>query len=288
MVSVTAFILWLLAMAMPVAAHAGSARMELDIAPGVTAEADYWPGEADMPAVLILHGFLQTGAFPTVRRLAESLAEEGFSVLTPSLTLGLNRRRQSLACEAIHTHSMQQDVAELAAWTDWLAERAGKPPVLIGHSSGGVQLVAMLESNPGLGVDRALLVSLSSFGEGRSPEQIGLVERRARADLGRHFNGMNAYALAYCNRYVTNPKSLLSYLEWDRARLAQALVSGLAPVALIYGDRDGLLDKAWLDTLQAGGVTIRPVPGAHHFFDLANEFDLSDEVAQLIAGSGHG
>ncbi len=93
--SVTAFILWLLAMAMPVAAHAGSARMELDIAPGVTAEADYWPGEADMPAVLILHGFLQTSEFPTVRRLAESLAEEGFSVLTPSLTLGLNRRRQS-------------------------------------------------------------------------------------------------------------------------------------------------------------------------------------------------
>ena len=262
--------------------------MELRIAPGVVAEADYWPGEADMPAVLILHGFLQTSEFPTVRRLAESLAQEGFSVLTPSLTLGLNRRRQSLACEAIHTHSMQQDIAELLAWTGWLAERAGEPPVLIGHSSGGVQLVAMLESNPDLAIDRALLVSLSDFGEGLDPEQIGLLKTRAKADLDRHFHGMDAYTLAYCRRYVTNAGGVLSYLEWDRARLEQALLAGSLPVTVIYGDRDKRIDRTWLGTLQAGGVKIRPVPGANHFFDLATEFDLFEEVAQVIARSGHG
>ena len=93
---VNPLILGLLVAASAVPVQAGSARIELEVVPGITAEADYWPGEADKPAVLILHGFLQTREFPTVRRLAEALADEGYSVLTPSLTLGLNRRRQSL------------------------------------------------------------------------------------------------------------------------------------------------------------------------------------------------
>ena len=95
--------------------------MSLELRSGLTAVSDYWPGEADLPAILILHGFLQTREFQTVRRLAEALSDEGYSVLLPSLTLGLDRRRQSVACEAIHTHSMQQDVDELRAWIDWLA-----------------------------------------------------------------------------------------------------------------------------------------------------------------------
>ncbi len=83
-------------------------RVELEVAPGLTAAAAYWQGEADMPPVLIAHGFLQTREFPTVSRLAESLADFGYSVLKPSLSLGIDRRTKSLACEAIHTHSMQQ------------------------------------------------------------------------------------------------------------------------------------------------------------------------------------
>jgi pimeloyl-ACP methyl ester carboxylesterase len=183
---------------------------------------------------------------------------------------------------------MQQDIAELLAWTHWLAEHAGKPPVLIGHSSGGVQLIAMLESNPDLVVDRALLVSLTNFGEGLDPGQNGLLRARANADIERRFNGMDAYSLAFCRRYVTNAASLLSYLEWDRARLERALLAGTLPVTVIFGDRDQRLDKNWLDRLQAGGVKTRSVPGANHFFDLANEIDLLEEVAQVITGSGRG
>ena len=154
--SVTSLFAWLLLTAMPTTVQAGSARIELAISPGTVAEADYWPGVADRPAVLILHGWLQTHRLPAVRRLAEALADEGFSVLTPSLSLGLHRRRQSLDCEAIHTHAMAQDVVELGAWTRWLAARTGKPPILIGHSGGGIQVAALLEAQPELPIDRVL------------------------------------------------------------------------------------------------------------------------------------
>lgn len=288
MVSVTALLVWLLVAAVPATVQAGSAQMELDMAQGIVAEADYWPGAADRPAILILHGFLQTREFPTVRRLAESLAEEGFSVLAPTLTLGLNRRRQSLACEAIHTHSMQQDVAELLAWTGWLAERTGKSPVLIGHSSGGVQLAAMLDSKRDLAVDQVVMISLTYFGEEQGSERSRTLMARAGDDLIRDREAISAYPLVFCDDYVTTAANYLSYLGWGRARLEQALISAPTPVTVVYGDKDRRIDSDWLDALRLGGVTVRPVPGANHFFDLAHEFDLFDEVAQLIAGGNHG
>lgn len=273
---------------LPMASHAGSARMSLVVPGGAVAEADYWPGEAHRPAVLVLHGFLQTRNFPTVRRLAEALADEGYSVLLPSLTLGLNRRQQSLACEAIHTHSMEQDVAEVHAWTEWLAERAGKPPVLIGHSAGGVHLAAMLDTHRELNVQRAVLISLSYFGEEHDVDQLAFLRQRARADLADNASAIRRYALTYCKTYVTTPRDLLSYLQWDKDLLRHALSGSTVPVTVIYGDQDQRIDRQWLEGLREDGVSVRPIAGANHFFDMSHEFDLVDEVLRVMDGGSHG
>jgi pimeloyl-ACP methyl ester carboxylesterase len=287
LVSVTALIVWLLIAAMPMAVLAGSARMELSMAPDVVAEADYWPGAADMPAILILHGFLQTREFPTIRRLAESLADKGFSVLTPSLTLGLNRRRQSLACEAIHTHSLQQDVAELTAWTMWLARRAGKAPVVIGHSTAGVLLAAMLDAHRAR-IEQAVLVSMTAFGQVASADRVDILRQRAVESVAQGIDQIEIYSLGYCRDYATTATALLSYLEWDRDRLGQALIAASVPVTVIFGEKDERADRAWLDFLAVGGVEIRAVAGADHFFDLAHEFGLLHEVIKVIRETDHG
>lgn len=263
--------------------------MELLVEPGRTAAADYWPGAAEKPALLILHGFLQTRDFPTVRRLAEALADEGYNVLTPTLTLGVSRRLQSMACEAVHTHSMEQDVAELSMWARWLRERAGKRPVLVGHSTGSVQLAALLEAHPELPVERAILVSLTDFDDVDGVASAAQLRARAESDLAAVGNdALRDYALSYCRRYVTTPGNLLSYLSWDGERLHNALVTANAAVTVVYGDRDERIDRDWLDMLQDGGVEIRPVAGADHFFDLEHEFDLLDEVVAVISGVDNG
>ena len=282
--AVTAGFLVALLIVVSATAHAGSARMELTVDDGLVAEAEYWPGAADKPAVLIVHGFLQTHEFPTVRRLAESLADEGYSVLTPSLTLGISRRQQSLACEAIHTHSMQQDVAELRAWTGWLAERAGKRPIVIGHSTGGLQLVAMLESSPSLPVDRIVMVSLVHLADGQAERAY----RQARADRDVDEHQLQRYAISYCREYVTTPGRLLSYLEWGADRLSRALQRMPVPAIAIIGEQDGQVDPGWLTTLREDGVQVRLVAGADHFFDLEYEFDLLDEVVLVISRANHG
>ena len=277
-----------LAIVFSMSVHAGSARMELVVGGSLVAEAEYWPGAVDKPAILIVHGFLQTLEFPTVRRLAESLADEGYSVLTPSLTLGINRRRQSLACGAIHTHSMAQDIAELQAWTRWLSERAGKPPVLIGHSTGGLQLAAMLESLPGLPAEKLVMVSLVYLGVDEVESHIQLARRHVRTDKAAGEPQLHRYAISYCRDYVTTPARVLSYFEWDAGRLKQALRRIPIPTTVIVGDRDGQIDTGWLSGLQEEGVQVRRIRGADHFFDFEYEFDLLDDVVIAISGVNHG
>ncbi len=262
--------------------------MELALAPGIVGEADYWPGEAGMPAVLIVHGFLQTREFPTVRRLAEALADQGYSVLTPTLTLGLNRRRQSLACEAIHTHSMQRDVAELRAWALWLAQRTGKSPVLIGHSTGGLQLAVLRDAHPEMAISKVLIISPSYFGEEQGPRGVAALRARAIEHSSHDDQEVHGYTLGYCTKYVTTAEGLVSYLDWDRDRLRAALVQGVVPVAIIYGDEDERIDTTWLDGIAGGTTRVHPVRGANHFFDLAHESDLLGEVVKVISGGGHG
>jgi pimeloyl-ACP methyl ester carboxylesterase len=269
-------------------AHADSARVEMTIAPGLVAEAEYWPGQVDRPAVMVLHGFLVTRQFSTVRRLAEGLAGEGFSVLTPTLTLGLGRRQQSLACEALHTHSMPQDLVEIRAWTEWLIRHTGKPPFLVGHSAGGVHLAALLDSYPELPVVRALLISLSYFGEEQGPRQAHALRARATADQASRPDAMIPYSLTYCSRYVTTPGGLLSYLQWDNQRLRDVLLEQRERVAVIYGEGDERIDMAWIDTLRAAGVPTHGVPDANHFFDLAHEFELLDTVLLAVSGDDNG
>ncbi len=287
--AVTRLLLSLLFVVTAAMAHAGSARMQLDMGSGLVAEAEYWPGAAEKPAVLILHGFLQTREFPTVRRLAESLADEGYSVLTPSLTLGVSHRRQSLACEAIHTHSMQQDVAELHAWTDWLARRAGKPPVVIGHSTGGIQLAALLDMVDSPPIDHALLISLTYFADFSGGASAAEIAVRAQSYLAvSRADELDSFALGYCRDYVTTAGNLMSYLSWDGERVSRALRDSPVPVTVIFGDRDDRIDRRWLDALRGSAVRLRPVKGANHFFDLAHEFDLLDEVVRVISGVNHG
>ncbi|HHJ13087.1 MAG TPA: hypothetical protein ENJ79_01740, partial [Gammaproteobacteria bacterium] len=65
-------LLWLFAQ--PVSAEIVEQEM-----PGqLLASADYRPGEDGKPLLLFVHAFLQTRDFPTSRRLAEALNEEGY------------------------------------------------------------------------------------------------------------------------------------------------------------------------------------------------------------------
>lgn len=139
---------WLaILLALAVAQLAFGKEVTLEMPNRLIARADYQIGAADKPVVLILHGFLQTHDFHTAHNMADGLHDLGYNVLAPTLTLGVPYRNQSLACEAIHGHSLEDDEAEIGVWLDWLEARHQGPIILLGHSTGSVELLAYLSQH---------------------------------------------------------------------------------------------------------------------------------------------
>ncbi len=251
-------------------------------ASGFIANALLLPGEPQNKAILLLHGFLQTRDFFTVRRLGEALQDMGYTVLLPTLTLGIDNRRQSLACEAIHSHSMDQDIEEINFWINWLQHRTGKSPTLIGHSAGSLQLLAYLAEEPEPPVERAILISLVAFVQGPIAKENTAERQRAQEQLEKGDNSLTHYRLAYCDSYTTTPENYLSYVSWDSNKTLEALKNLAIEPTIILGGDDHRLGNDWLPSLGLVGAEVIEIPGANHFFDHEYEFDLVDSIQKLL------
>lgn len=250
------------------AVPAWAETVELEVSPGVMATARYAPGEGDAQPVLILHGFLQTADFATVRRLHDNLADSGYAVLSPTLSLGIDRRRQSLACEALHLNTLEEDTQELRLWLDWLYRRHGRAVALVSHSAGGLAMTRLLRQPPVGAVARVVLISIDPLA-GSAP---GAADRGAIHD----------YTLGHCRRYPSTPESFHSYKDWGVDGMLEAMRGFAGPVAVILGDKDDRIDAHWRRAIRDADIELIEIEGAGHFFDNAHEFDLLDTVeAQL-------
>jgi dienelactone hydrolase len=262
----------------PAAAHAMIVQQEMR--PGITASAEYLIGERSKPAVLLLHGFLQTRDFPTVATLARGLQDAGYTVLAPTLSLNIPNRAQSLACEAVHKHSLDDDVSEIARWVGWLKSQGHHSIVLVGHSFGSLQLLAYLSIKPDAAVKAYIGASLieAQIGTTARPALIAQLEDRVRGKQRALVN----QTLSFCGKYPSTPEGLLSYVHWDQARLLAALKHSPVGVKLIMGGADNMLERGWIKALQHVGTPMVIVKGASHFMDGAHEFDLLDHTLKHL------
>jgi pimeloyl-ACP methyl ester carboxylesterase len=249
----------------------------------LTARAEYRAGKPDKPAVLMLHGFLQTHEFPTTQRLANDLASEGYTVLAPTLSLNIPNRRQSLSCEAIHTHTLDNAVRELQAWVDWLKKKR-KPLVLIGHSFGSVHLLAYLQAHPDPALRKLIGVSII---EGRlysGEQKREQIVRQLRSMSRSQHPTMIRQQFTFCKQLQGTPQSLLSYLEWSPERILSTINQVQVPMTFIVGSEDDLFGPDWIDRLRLTRAKVVVIQGADHFMDGEHEFTLLDDVLAELKG----
>jgi pimeloyl-ACP methyl ester carboxylesterase len=272
------YLLCLLISIFPAAAHAVIAQQEMR--PGITANAEYLIGERSKPAVLLLHGFLQTRDFPTVATLSRGLHDAGYTVLAPTLSLNIPNRSQSLACEAVHKHSLEDDVAEIGRWVAWLKSRGHRSIVLVGHSFGSLQLLAYLSLKPDSAVKAYIGASLieAQIGTVDRPALIAQLEDRVH-DRQR---ALVTQSLSFCRKYPSTPEDLLSYVRWDQSRVLAALRQSPVSVKLIMGDDDNIMERGWLKVLQHVQAPMVIVAGANHFMDGSHEFDLLEQALKSL------
>ncbi len=261
---------------------ANGETVHLDISDKITANAEFYTGKDNMPFVLILHGFMLTYNFPTVKNLAESLNESDYNIITPNLSLGISQREKSLACEAIHTHSLEQDIAELEQWFKWLENKTDQEIILIGHSTGSTHLINYLSKNPSTKVKKLILIAIPDVKIGFQKNQFQELQIKAEKLIANNDISLQNFKMAYCDKYPTTAENFISYLELSKEKIILNLDKITIDKTLIVGTEDKRVDHAWNKQLTQHGVNIIQIDGANHFFDDEHEFDLLDFIENII------
>ena len=268
-------------------AVAGPTRADSVVIPvsdGLSASADYYAAEPERPAVVLIHGFLQTRYTTTIPGLRDSLAAAGYSVLTPTLRLGIDQRRRSLACEAVHTHTMDDDIAEIRAWLAWLRDRGHKRVALIGHSFGSLHVLAYLLDQPDPMVVKSIAISLVDLEHGTGASRAAAEVERALEMRARGDETLSAFEISYCRRYVAPATAFLSYATWSKQRILGSLKELPLPLEVLMGGSDQRMDPDWPRMLAEHGVRVATIDGANHFFDGIHEFDLAEKILESLDG----
>lgn len=262
--------------------HARADNIENRLASGKILSADFHAGNPQQPAIFLLHGFLQTHEFPTVKRLADGLATEGYTTLSPTLSLGISRRAKSLPCEAAHRHTLEQDVTEIEAWMDWLARRQPGPIVFIGHSYGSLQGLVYAARQPHPAMRRLIALSLIDTEQKPYDASRAAMLAKAKARIAQGNNALMNFALGYCKQYTATPQSYLSYANWNRTQVLGLTRASHVPVNVVLGSEDGRMGAGWAQALMNAGAQVHNIKGANHFFDAEYEFDLLDLILNIL------
>lgn len=249
------------------------------------AEAEFFKGEASKPAVLILHGFLTTNQFHTVKSMANAIQEGGYTTLSPTLTLNINLRKQSVKCNSIHTHTLQDDINEIQAWIAWLKQKGYQEIVLFGHSSGSQELLAYLEQQQDPAIKLAIFTSLFYLNGpelGTQPLDIAYAAQAIKDNkLTPH-----KYSFLFCKKdYYATPESFLSYQKLDRSYILKQLSNLTIPSYTLMGSADKRYQDVglnWLDELKNTSTHLILVEGANHFFSSEYEFDLQEQLIKIL------
>lgn len=264
-----------------------AATVEIKLASNLVATADYRAGKSSLPAILLLPGFLQTRDAPPISPLANSLADSGYSVLTPTLSLGVSRRNKSLPCEAVHKHTQQDDLREVDLWVKWLNRHGHKRIVMIGHSSGAKDVLAYLSSVPDIRIERAILVAIAASEVDPEQYRKALAQKQASSMPGQ-LPPLQRFKLAYCkNNYASTVPAYLSYADWNGDLILSSLEKIRVPIDAVLASEDKVVPMALRQQILKSRVPVALIEGAGHFFDGEYEFELNDRISGLLKKPAH-
>jgi pimeloyl-ACP methyl ester carboxylesterase len=263
-------------------AFAQAGEVEEFLPNGLRVTAEYTQGRAEKPVVLIVHGFLQTRHFSTVERVAAFLAEENFPVLNISLSLGIDGRKQSLACDAINTHAPRQAEDEIGFWLEWLQKKGHRRIVVAGHSLGATHVAALLNRKSPATVAAAVLIAPVYMGGEMAAAQKQEFTQKAQAQLSAGNSEPGVYRLSFCANYTAPPQAYLEYLSLTREHVGSLIKNLNLPVFMITGSEDTLSDLGWIRSLAGPKIRYEEIQGGNHMFDAEQEFDLNERLLNLL------
>jgi len=257
-------------------------QISLNIKNNISATASYSAGNKSKPAVLLLHGFLVTRNNATLKNLTTAIHDEGYTTLAPTLSLGIDKRKQSLACEAIHTHTMDGDTSEIKLWVQWLIKNGHKKIILLGHSFGSLNMLVFLKQHPSPEISYAIATSLIDIEHAIGKQSVTDQLKEAYSQIKKNNKSLQEYKISYCKKFISTAETFVSYAKWNKKHILSLLKSIKTPVHIIMGEKDQRMEKKWPATLSRHGTIVDIIPGANHFFSDEFEFELHDQVLNTL------
>jgi pimeloyl-ACP methyl ester carboxylesterase len=173
---------------------------------------------------------------------------------------------------------MEGEVAEVGYWVNWLYKKGYKEIVLTGFSSSGNHaILAYNAQGPHPAVKLAILTNLN-------PNYSDDMERQKTSPAANGKN-LSKYRLGFCkNNFTATADSYLSYAQYDENRLLALLKNTTVRTEVVFGSADPILPPNWADRIRAlhSPTQVRIIKNANHFFDGTQEFDLAEEVENIL------
>jgi esterase/lipase len=250
----------------------------------ITANADYREGNAQKPAVLILHGFMTTYNLNIVQFIANELESHGYTILAPTLSLKINNRQSGASCDAIHTHTMETDVEEVLWWLNWLRSKTNKDIIVIGHSTGSLQLAIALSRSPPSYVKKAILTAPAYLSGKPFPQDIEKKEIALANGLkSKNDISLNKYHLSFCKGNFVAPYNVfLSYKFWTADRLIETIQNIKIDHTIILAGADTRFLPNLYRKLEQTKVKIVTIDGSNHFFSSPHELEFLELISNEL------
>lgn len=246
---------------------------------GTLVRANYHLGDYDKPAVLLVHDFLSTKDDPIVRSTADYLRDLGYTVLTPTLSLGVSHREQSLRCDTLHTHSMSSVLHEISTWTRWLVDQEHLSIVVGGVGFGANMALAYLDHNRVLPeVSGGVLIN---------PADTSYIHTSSRYTVAtKPFfdTELKIVNLLGCPSYVSDPAAIESYLTWGGSILSKSLRSLSRPAYLLLAIDAPELSPSFQRLLEDSGRPVARIPGVDATYNYGADLEYTRMLVWGIEG----
>lgn len=252
----------------------------------LNAELEMADGASLSDGVLILtHGTLAHSGMELISTLQGLFSDYGVNSLAINLSLGVDNREQSMYdCGLPARHTMQDAIAEISAWQDWLDTEGAGPRWVMGHSRGGNQTAQYTISDTER-VDAQILLApatwdyeytLNSYEERYGEDIEALLKQAQNSEADRIIENAS---ILYCEKSGASAASLLSYYgNYPDYDTPTVLKRTKTPTLVIAGSLDTVVDDLpdKMASIENDKVELSVVEDADHFFrDL-----FADEVVE--------
>lgn len=258
----------------------------------LNAELQLAEGSTLADGVLVLtHGTLAHSGMELIVALQELFVDYGINTLAVNLSYGIDNRTPAMYdCAVPARHTMQDAVAEIAAWQDWLDSQDAGPRWMMGHSRGGNQTAQYTLSDPERVTAQILLApatwdlekTLSGYQKRYNADVTELLAKAEAMDASAMMDGVS---MLYCEGSGATAASLLSYYgNYPNYDTPTVLNQTDTPTLVIAGTLDDVVADLpeKMANVTRDNIELVEVEDADHFFrDLFTD-EVVDYASEFI------